>query len=170
MQDKNKFYITTPIYYPSDKLHICHSYTTVAADTLAITINNHLLPTGFVENTKRIADSFGIKHEIVDIDFYEDEYFLSNDSKRCYTCRNLMYSKIKEVAGENDFAKLPGISVIIAKKIIKYRDLHGGFKDKEDFYNQLKLKPHFKKQIDDIIILESDKKQDNNSEERIIDL
>ncbi len=30
-----KYYITTPIYYPSDKLHIGHSYTTVAADTLA---------------------------------------------------------------------------------------------------------------------------------------
>jgi len=30
-----KFYITTPIYYPSDRLHIGHSYTTVAADALA---------------------------------------------------------------------------------------------------------------------------------------
>lgn len=30
-----KFYITTPIYYPSDKLHIGHAYTTVAADALA---------------------------------------------------------------------------------------------------------------------------------------
>ena len=29
------FYITTPIYYPSDRLHIGHSYTTVAADALA---------------------------------------------------------------------------------------------------------------------------------------
>ena len=27
---KEKFYITTPIYYPSDKLHIGHSYCTVA--------------------------------------------------------------------------------------------------------------------------------------------
>ena len=33
--DKNTFYITTPIYYPSDKLHIGHSYTTVACDALA---------------------------------------------------------------------------------------------------------------------------------------
>ncbi len=32
---KKTFYITTPIYYPSDKLHIGHSYTTVAADTMA---------------------------------------------------------------------------------------------------------------------------------------
>lgn len=30
-----KYYITTPIYYPSGKLHIGHSYTTVAADTMA---------------------------------------------------------------------------------------------------------------------------------------
>lgn len=29
------FYITTPIYYPSDNLHIGHAYTTVAADTIA---------------------------------------------------------------------------------------------------------------------------------------
>lgn len=29
-----KYYITTPIYYPSDNLHIGHTYTTVAADTL----------------------------------------------------------------------------------------------------------------------------------------
>jgi methionyl-tRNA synthetase (EC 6.1.1.10) len=36
MEGKKKtFYVTTPIYYPSDKLHIGHAYTTVAADTLA---------------------------------------------------------------------------------------------------------------------------------------
>jgi len=33
--EKPKFYITTPIYYPSDKLHIGHTYCTVAADTIA---------------------------------------------------------------------------------------------------------------------------------------
>ena len=35
MADKPKFYITTPIYYPSDKLHIGHSYCSTAADTIA---------------------------------------------------------------------------------------------------------------------------------------
>ncbi|MEG1777584.1 MAG: class I tRNA ligase family protein, partial [Angelakisella sp.] len=33
--EKKTFYITTPIYYPSDKLHIGHSYCTVATDTMA---------------------------------------------------------------------------------------------------------------------------------------
>jgi methionyl-tRNA synthetase len=32
---KGTFYITTPIYYPSDNLHIGHAYTTVAADAIA---------------------------------------------------------------------------------------------------------------------------------------
>lgn len=32
---KNTFYVTTPIYYPSGKLHIGHTYTTVAADAIA---------------------------------------------------------------------------------------------------------------------------------------
>ncbi|PAD62320.1 methionine--tRNA ligase [Bacillus siamensis] len=34
-QDNNTFYITTPIYYPSGKLHIGHAYTTVAGDAMA---------------------------------------------------------------------------------------------------------------------------------------
>lgn len=33
--ERKSFYITTPIYYPSGRLHIGHSYTTVAADAMA---------------------------------------------------------------------------------------------------------------------------------------
>ncbi|MCX7884050.1 MAG: methionine--tRNA ligase [Caloramator sp.] len=33
--EKKTYYITTPIYYPSDKLHIGNTYTTVAADAMA---------------------------------------------------------------------------------------------------------------------------------------
>ena len=29
------YYITTPIYYPSEKFHIGHCYTTIIADSLA---------------------------------------------------------------------------------------------------------------------------------------
>ena len=35
MADKEKFYITTPIYYPSGNPHIGHCYTTVACDSIA---------------------------------------------------------------------------------------------------------------------------------------
>ncbi len=35
MSENNSFYITTPIYYPSGKLHIGSAYTTIACDILA---------------------------------------------------------------------------------------------------------------------------------------
>lgn len=35
MSEKPTYYITTPIYYPSGKLHIGNSYTTIACDALA---------------------------------------------------------------------------------------------------------------------------------------
>lgn len=35
MSERKTFYLTTPIYYPSNKLHIGHVYTTVSADALA---------------------------------------------------------------------------------------------------------------------------------------
>ncbi|MDD5596139.1 MAG: class I tRNA ligase family protein, partial [Candidatus Omnitrophica bacterium] len=43
----NKFYITTPIYYVNDIPHIGHSYTTLAADTLA-RFNRRILGEGQV--------------------------------------------------------------------------------------------------------------------------
>ena len=35
MKEKKTYYITTPIYYPSAKLHIGHTYCTVNTDALA---------------------------------------------------------------------------------------------------------------------------------------
>lgn len=35
MTEKKKYFITTPIYYPSAKLHIGHTYCTTIADSLA---------------------------------------------------------------------------------------------------------------------------------------
>lgn len=87
----------------ADSTLIAYLSAQTAKDTLAITINNHLLPTGFVENTKKATETFGIKQEIISIDFYEDELFLSNNSKRCYTCRKLMYDEIEKIANEKGF-------------------------------------------------------------------
>ena len=87
----------------ADSTLIAYLSSKVSKDTLAITINNHLLPTDFIEHTKHVAESFGIKHKIVDINFYEHEEFLSNDSSRCYNCRTLMYSNIEKIAKENGF-------------------------------------------------------------------
>ena len=58
--EKKKFYITTPIYYPSDKLHIGHTYCTVATDAMArykrLTGCDVLFLTGTDEHGQKIED------------------------------------------------------------------------------------------------------------------
>ena len=55
---KEKFYLTTPIYYPSDKLHIGHAYCTTVADTIArykrFTGHEVLFVTGSDEHGQKI--------------------------------------------------------------------------------------------------------------------
>ena len=59
-EQKKKFYITTPIYYPSDKLHIGHTYCTVATDAMArykrLTGCDVLFLTGTDEHGQKIED------------------------------------------------------------------------------------------------------------------
>ncbi|MBQ2666712.1 ATP-binding protein [Methanobrevibacter sp.] len=87
----------------ADSTLITYLSSKVAKDTLAITIDNHIFPTGFVENAKRTCETFQVKHEIIDIDFYEEENLLSNSQKRCFTCRDMMYSTIEKIAREKGF-------------------------------------------------------------------
>ena len=59
-EQKKKFYITTPIYYPSDKLHIGHTYCTVATDAMArykrLTGCDVMFLTGTDEHGQKIED------------------------------------------------------------------------------------------------------------------
>ena len=58
--ENKKFYITTPIYYPSDKLHIGHTYCTVATDAMARYKRLHgydvMFLTGTDEHGQKIED------------------------------------------------------------------------------------------------------------------
>ncbi len=58
--EKKRFYITTPIYYPSDKLHIGHTYCTVATDAMArykrLTGCEVMFLTGTDEHGQKIED------------------------------------------------------------------------------------------------------------------
>ena len=58
--EQKRFYITTPIYYPSDKLHIGHTYCTVATDAMArykrLTGYDVMFLTGTDEHGQKIED------------------------------------------------------------------------------------------------------------------
>lgn len=68
-------------------------------------------------------------------------------------------------ATEEELTQLAGITIIKAKQIIKYRDLHKGFKSKEEYFEQMKIKTHFKIQQAKYIVI-----SDYETKEKAIDI
>ncbi|WP_392486746.1 methionine--tRNA ligase [Haloimpatiens sp. FM7315] len=93
MEDKKTFYITTPIYYPSAKLHIGNTYTTVAADAVArfkrLTGYDVMFLTGSDEHgqkIQRIAEEKGVSEKA-----YVDE--IVDTIKHLWEIMNISYDK-----------------------------------------------------------------------------
>ena len=73
---------------------------------------------------------------------------------------------------EAELTALPGISLVVAKKIIKYREQQRPFKSVEDFITVMNIKPHFAKQLRRQITCNkiNSKKVKKAKSERIIDI
>ena len=120
------------------------------------------------------------KHSVKAPDNYEAmpmvEDYCANAKKTAKKAKsNVVPIKTIDIntASENELAALPGINIISAKKIIKYRELHNGFDSKEDFYAKMKINEKIQAKIDNIIVVEKKKNNvtiKNESDERIVDL
>lgn len=72
-------------------------------DTLAITYDNQIFPSGFLEFAKRRTSEIGIKHEIIENNFLDVDDVVENTPQRCLVCRKLMYDAIKQRAIEQGY-------------------------------------------------------------------
>lgn len=93
MEEKQTFYITTPIYYPSGKLHIGSSYTTIACDAMArykrLKGFDVFYLTGLDEHGQKIeqkADELGIEPQQ-----YVDD--MAMDVKKLWKLLDIDYTK-----------------------------------------------------------------------------
>ena len=57
----------------ADSTLLAYLASEVSDDPIAITIDNHIFPTGFIKHCKKTAKEFGIRHQIIDLNFYEDK-------------------------------------------------------------------------------------------------
>ena len=75
--------------------------------------------------------------------------FLDADYKKVETnlIKNLGDVININLASEDEITELPGISAILAKKIIKFRETTRQFTSVDDFIKTMKIKPHFEQQI-----------------------
>lgn len=75
----------------------------VDCDVLAITYDNQIFPTGFLEFAKRRASELGLRHEIIESNFLNLDEIVSNTPQRCLACRRLMYGAIKQLANQEGY-------------------------------------------------------------------
>ena len=72
----------------------------------------------------------------------------------------------------SELSILPGINIVMAKKIVEYRDKNGYFNSVEDFFNAANVKEHFVEKIKPLITVEIPQEnhdEDDTYEGRIID-
>ncbi len=102
-----------------------------ALESVAVTVDNGVLPRNFIDKAREIAAEIGIPHEVLKEDFLEDEFFRENPPQRCYICKNKMYTILERYAEEKNFDTIadgtnisdlledrPGIMVNYQKNIL----------------------------------------------------
>ena len=82
--------------------------TAVARDVLgeralAITGVSPSIPKPEVEEAKALAREIGIAHELIDTREMDDPGYVANSPDRCFHCKDELYDRLTEIAGERGF-------------------------------------------------------------------
>ena len=122
------------------------------------------------------------EQEVVNLDsMQKKEHFIEQDNKQSQELVgigdlvNQHNTKINVNAVEaSELSLLPGINIVMAKKIIEYRNINGNFKTIENFLEVANVKEHFIQKIKEMIYIGQSKDYDSSAEEyeqgRIVDL
>jgi uncharacterized protein len=76
------------------------AHDALGGDAVACTAKSETLPEAELNDTKRVADEIGIRHEIVEFSELDSEKFVENDGERCYHCRTMRLSAMFDAARE----------------------------------------------------------------------
>lgn len=68
---------------------------------LAVTASSELFSREEIERTKIVAASLGVKHLIVETSQLQDPLFCANIKERCYICKKMLFSRLKQIAVEH---------------------------------------------------------------------
>ena len=71
---------------------------------LAVTGDSASYPSFQRDLADKLVASFGIKHEIVFTEEFQDSNYTSNPPNRCYFCKTELYSKLSRIASDRGFA------------------------------------------------------------------
>jgi len=71
-------------------------------NSIAITVNSDFLPVYELEEAKKIADLFGLKHKIIDMNIFDIPDIIKNNPLRCKYCKTSVMTKIIEFTNSQE--------------------------------------------------------------------
>ena len=77
---------------------------TLATRAIAVTGDSASYPTFQRELADQLTGTFGIRHEIIFTEEFEDPNYVNNPPNRCYYCKSELYTKLMEFAAARGFA------------------------------------------------------------------
>lgn len=124
--ENKKFYITTPIYYPNDNLHLGHTYTTIVADVLKrfkrIQGFDAFLVTGTDEHGQKIQEAAAAAGK--QPKEYVDEIVAS--AKKLWKSLDIEYDKFIRSTDPSHEKAVAGIFTKLYEKGEIYKDIYKG--------------------------------------------
>lgn len=73
-------------------------------NVLAVTSSSETHPLSSLEEAKRLAKEIGADHKIIESMELSDERFSRNDKERCYYCKKILFSDLREIARDNGYS------------------------------------------------------------------
>jgi len=95
----------------ADSSLVAYIASKVSKESLAVTVDNGVMPSDCIGNAIKTAKEIGIEHSVVEEDYLNDESFRSNPPNRCYICKNKMYSKLVKIADEKNLEVVDGTNI-----------------------------------------------------------
>jgi uncharacterized protein len=76
------------------------AHDVLGKQAVAITGVSPSVPASEVEEAKALAQQIGIRHELIDTREMDDPDYVRNAPDRCFHCKDELYSRLSEIAGE----------------------------------------------------------------------
>lgn len=117
-----KFYITTPLYYPSGKLHIGHTYSTVLADAVARYKRERGYDVCFVTGTDEHGQKMAEAAEKAGLSPQEFADLMVEEIKKLWERLGITYDKFRRTTAEEHVSRVQKM----VEKLIEKGDIYKG--------------------------------------------
>lgn len=78
------------------------AFDVLKENAIAVTIVSSIFSKRELDETKLFAKKIGVKHVLVNFEVTDIINFSKNNTNRCYYCKKELFSKVKEVANQNE--------------------------------------------------------------------